>query len=56
MSLEAKIDEPHMVEFLAAVTTPVPEHFPREGRTFEALCSARNNTRIEESCAGRPRM
>jgi hypothetical protein len=61
MSLEAEIDEPHMVELLAAVTVPVPERFSREGRTFEALCAAKNNTRIdnaffEESRAGRPRL
>jgi len=61
MSLEAEIDEPHMVELLAAVTAPVPERFSREGRTFEALCAAKNNTRIdnaffEESRAGKPRL
>jgi hypothetical protein len=35
MSLEAEIDEPHMVELLAAVTTPVPERvrLPRGDNT-----------------------
>jgi hypothetical protein len=61
MSLEAENNEPHMVELLAAVTAPVPERFSRDGRTFEALCAARNNTRIdnaffEESRAGSPRL
>jgi hypothetical protein len=59
MSLEAEIHEPHMVELLAAVTAPVPEHVSRDGPTVEALCRARNNTRLdnasfEESRAGRP--
>jgi len=61
MSLEAEIDEPYIVELLAAVTAPVPERFSREGRTFEALCAAKNDTRIDtaffaESRAGKPRL
>jgi len=59
MSLEAEADAPPMRALLAAVTAPVPEHVARQGRTFEALCAAKNDTRIDdsffaESRAGRP--
>lgn len=57
--LETAINEPYMHEFLAAVTAPVPEQYSREGRTFEALCAAHNNTKIDNACfeesrAGKP--
>lgn len=59
-SLEAEIDEPPLVEALAALTAPVPERFLGRGRTFEALCAAKNDTKIDnaffaESRAGKPR-
>jgi hypothetical protein len=59
-SLKAEIDTPPVIEALAALSAPVPEVFSREGRTFEALCAEKNNTKIdnsffEESRIGRPR-
>lgn len=59
MSLEAEIDTPPMVEALAKLSAPVPDQYRGQGRTFEDLCAAKNNTIIDnsffaESRAGKP--